>query len=73
MTAQLQQHPLSAAYPKMDPKDFDALVADIAAHGQLHDCVTLDGMVLDGMTRYRACLAAGIECRFVTASCIQCT
>lgn len=64
-TTQLQQHPLSAAYPKMEPKEFDALVADITAHGQLHDCVTLDGMVLDGMTRYRACLAAGIECRFV--------
>lgn len=57
----LQQHPLSAAFPAMPPADFDALKADVAAHGQIEPGFLYDGMVLDGWHRYRACEAAGIE------------
>lgn len=56
----LQQHPLSAAYPAMPQDEFDALCADVKAHGQVERGMLLDGMVLDGWHRYQACEAAGI-------------
>ena len=40
-------------------------MADVRANGQREDIVALDGKVLDGRNRYRACLAAGIAPRVV--------
>jgi hypothetical protein len=50
-------HPAAALFPEMDAEAFAALVASIAAHGQLEPCVLLDGQLLDGRHRWRACLA----------------
>ena len=58
---ELTQHPLSAAFPAMSAEDFAALVEDIKANGQREPIIVLDGMVLDGWHRYRACTELGIK------------
>jgi ParB-like chromosome segregation protein Spo0J len=60
----LKFHPLSDLFPLLEGEEFDALVADIKANGLIEPIVMLDGMILDGRHRYRACLAAGVEPRF---------
>lgn len=56
-------HPLSELFPLMQGREFDELVADIKAHGLREPITTLDGMILDGRNRWRACEAAGAEPR----------
>ena len=59
----LEFHPLSEVLPLIEGQAYADLVASIKASG-LHDTITLlDGMILDGRNRYRACLDAGIEPR----------
>lgn len=64
----LQQHPLSAAFPAMPDAELGALVLDIEAHGQREPGVLYEGMVLDGWHRYVACEKAGLEFRAVEFS-----
>lgn len=61
----LELHPLCTLFPRLGDDDLHALAADIAAHGLRHPIVLHDGMVLDGGNRYRACLIAGVEPKFV--------
>jgi hypothetical protein len=61
-------HPLAGLFPLLDGAEADALAADIAAYGLREPIMLLDGMILDGRNRYRACLAAGVEPRFVEYS-----
>jgi ParB-like chromosome segregation protein Spo0J len=57
---ELKQHPLSAAFPSMSEADFQALKDDIDNNGQREPVIVLDGMVLDGWHRYRACSELGL-------------
>ncbi len=57
-------HPRADIIPAMSEPEYQALLADIKAHG-LRDPITLySGKVLDGRHRLRACEEAGIEPRF---------
>ena len=60
-----QLHPLCTFFPRMDEVSFAALVADIKANGLNHPITLLDGMILDGGNRYKACIEAGVMPRFV--------
>jgi len=59
-------HPLANLFPLIEGPEFHDLVADIRANGQHEPIVVLDGLVLDGRNRYRACVAAGVRPRAVT-------
>jgi hypothetical protein len=61
-------HPLCALFPRLVGDEFAALVADIAAQGLREPIVLLGEEILDGGNRYAACVAAGVEPRFVTFS-----
>ena len=64
----LELHPLCSLFPRMSGADFDAIKADIQAHGLNQPITVLDGLILDGGNRYRACLDLGIEPTTVTFS-----
>jgi hypothetical protein len=59
----LAYHPLADVLPLIEGDEFNELVASIKTNGQRDPIITLDGMILDGRNRYRACLEAGIEPR----------
>ena len=54
-------HPAAELFPVMDEVAFAALVADIAAQGQREPILILDGQVIDGRHRLRACEQLGLE------------
>ena len=61
MTTSFPLHPAAELFPVMDEAAFAALVADIAAHGQREPILVLDGQVIDGRHRLRACEQLGLE------------
>lgn len=61
----ISSHPAAELFPFMSDEELAELAADIRAHGLLEPIVLLDGLVLDGRNRFRACEAAGVEPRFV--------
>src|SRR5262245_11905483 len=60
----LQAHPLAELLPPVEGEEFAALVEDIRVHGLREPVVLHEGKILDGRTRYRACIEAGVDCRF---------
>ena len=63
---QYDLHPLCTLFPRMVSTEFQALVADIKAHGLREPIVLHDGLILDGGNRYRACIQAGVDPHFST-------
>ena len=61
MTTAFPLHPAAELFPVMDEAAFAALVADIAAQGQREPILILDGQVIDGRHRLRACEQLGLE------------
>lgn len=59
-----EAHELSRAFPDMQQEQYARLAADVKANGLNHPIVLLDGMILDGRHRYRACMEHGIAPRF---------
>jgi hypothetical protein len=59
-------HELALLFPLMEGEPFDELVADIKENGLRDPIVLLDGKILDGRNRFRACEAAGVQPRFKT-------
>lgn len=58
-------HPLCTLFPRLTGAEFDTLRDDIKASGLRQAIVLHNGMILDGGNRYRACVEAGVEPRFV--------
>lgn len=61
----LEAHPLALIFPRMDATEFGDLRESVRLHGLRDDIVLLNGMVLDGVNRYSACLDEGIAPSFV--------
>jgi hypothetical protein len=58
-----KRHALSQIFPDMPDDEIQALADDIKSNGQ-HDAIWLmEGKVLDGWHRYKACLMAGVNPR----------
>jgi len=57
-------HPLAGLFPMMSRDELDALTEDIRQNGLREPIKLLDGAVLDGRNRLRACERAGVEPRF---------
>jgi len=53
-------HKLAKYFPILEGEEFDLLVQDIKDHGQLEPIVTVNGEILDGVNRYKACEQLGI-------------
>lgn len=61
-------HPVTELFPKMPDEEFEALVADIRANGQLEPIWRLPtGEIIDGRHRFSACMRLGIEPDFTDA------
>jgi len=54
-------HPAAEIFPEMDGPALAGLTADMAANGQREPILILDGRVIDGRCRLRACEQLGIE------------
>jgi hypothetical protein len=61
----LEFHPLANILPLLEGEEFDRLVEDIKQNGQRYAIIlTPDKLILDGRSRYLACLEAGVEPKF---------
>lgn len=54
-------HPLADLFPLIEGAEFDELAANIKGGRLREPIVIIDGAILDGRDRYRACVAAGVE------------
>ncbi|GEM_PF-2549330 len=64
MSTAIKFHEIADLFPLLEGSDLDALVADIKANGLWEPIWTLDGKILDGRNRARACELAHVEPRF---------
>jgi len=64
LTKKYEEHALSQILPMMDDVDLKSLADDIKENGQRAPITLLDGKILDGRNRYRACLMADVTPRF---------
>lgn len=60
----IKYHEYSNFFPLMEGEELAALVTDIKEHGLLEPIVTLNGEILDGRNRYRACQEAAVSPTF---------
>lgn len=58
-------HPAANMFPLLDEGELAGLASSIQQEGLLEPIVLLDGVVLDGRNRLRACELAGVEPQFV--------
>src|SRR5262245_28140855 len=57
----LKPHPAAEIFPPMSEEEFRAFKEDIRQRQQIDPIVLLDGKILDGRHRYRACRELGLE------------
>ena len=60
----LEFHPLAMLFPPLDDAAFEALKEDIREHGLREPITVFENKILDGIHRYKACLAVGVAPRF---------
>ena len=64
--ADIAFHPIAEVFPLLEDAALAELSTDIREHGLIEPIQLHEGAILDGRNRFRACLAAGVEPRFVT-------
>jgi hypothetical protein len=64
MNPTLEPHRLSLLFPDMEKPQYETFKETIKEHGLREDIILLDGQILDGRHRYRACLDVGIKPTF---------
>lgn len=64
----LEAHELALLFPPMEERDFVELCESVKEHGLRDDIILLDGKVLDGIHRYKACIIEGIKPTFCNYS-----
>ena len=57
-------HKIADLFPLIEKGEFKLLCEDIKQQGLNHSVILLDGKILDGRNRYRACIEVGIEPRY---------
>jgi hypothetical protein len=57
----LKVHPVADMFPMIEGKEFEDLCRDIQGSGLQNPIVTLNGVLLDGRNRMRACAKVGVE------------
>ena len=57
-------HPLAHYFPMLPDKEFEELKKSIKNFGLLEPITTLDGMILDGRNRFKACQETGVTPRY---------
>lgn len=60
----LKAHEITQGFPYYTERDLDALAEAIHRNGLQQSISTLDGKILDGRNRYRACQIADVQPRF---------
>lgn len=60
----MEFHKLSEYFPMLPKEEFKKLKESIREHGLREAIVTLNGKILDGRNRYKACKEVGVEPRF---------
>jgi len=60
----MDAHPICALLPEMTNDEYAALVSSIKRNGLINPITTLDGKILDGRHRFKACADAGEPPRF---------
>lgn len=60
-----ETHRYAEMFPDMASDEFDELVKDVRQNGLIEPITMLDGKVLDGRSRLKACIKIGIEPKFV--------
>lgn len=63
-TMEYNPHPIANIFPLITGEDFVSLKQDIREKGLLEPIWMIDGMILDGRNRFRACQEVGVEPRF---------
>jgi hypothetical protein len=61
----LKVHPIADLFPMIEGKEFEDLCLDIESRGLQNPIVVLDGVLLDGRNRLRACAARGVQPKFM--------
>jgi len=61
----LRPHDYALLFPAMGEQDYAELKTSMNNTGQVEEIVLLDGKILDGVHRHKACKELGIEARFV--------
>lgn len=60
----IDAHPIAEKFPMMADEEYATFKEDIRQHGLLEPLWLLDGKILDGRNRYRACTELGVELAF---------
>jgi ParB family chromosome partitioning protein len=61
----MKAHKLSEIFPLMQDHEIQSMADDIKANGLNEPIILFEGQILDGRNRYKACLIAGVEPRYL--------